>query len=658
MQSLMRAGVTGAGYALLGWFGLKYAYLPNSIPLLWLPTGWAIGMVWWWGRPALVGATLAIVGLSFWMEGWGWVGFVRAGIGWVAYDRIVWALKRWGFDANFSRPYDLWHFTVVLLTILMFTAVFQNGVNVLTGRREPSTFIEGWLLWWGGNYLGGLLMATPLFAQSHFRKIKPLRWGGIALIAGIMALLTYFVRWTDPSEYAPILLILSLPLLMGAVLSYEIVGLSIALLTLAFSLEPPIGIFGDTNNASMSPYTFFAYWLFLAVSYHTMMVLGVYVRQKRDFAEKLENAYLELEAILENAPTVAMQGYNSEGRVVFWNRASEAMYGYSREQAIGKTLDQLIFSPEQEQEYQELIRTLMRTGRPAPLKEWEIRTADGKTRYILSSLFPIRLRERTIIICADLDITERKRLEQQLLQSQKMESIGRLAGGIAHDFNNLLSAIIGFAELAMDRIPPDHPVQQDLRYILTASEKAATLVKQLLGFARKQFAQPRATDLNQVLKEMLPLLEQTLGEKIRIEAQLAHEPSVILIDPAQLEQIILNLVLNARDAMPSGGTITLRTEHYRATHQFPALPQDAPPGDYGCLIVKDEGVGIASDEIPHIFEPFFTTKGSQGHGLGLATVYGIVAQNHGFITVESELGYGTEFRIYCPCVNSKTHSKN
>lgn len=654
----MRAVVTGAGYALLGWFGLKYAYLPNSIPLLWLPTGWAIGMVWWWGRPALIGVTLAIVGLSFWIEGWGWTGFVRAGIGWVAYGGVMWALKRCGFDANFSRLRDLWCFTTASFAILMFTAVLQNGVNLLTGRREPSTFIEGWLLWWGGNYLGGLLMATPLLARSHFRRIKPLQWGGIALIAGVMALLTYLVRWTDPSEYALILLILALPLLMGAVLSYEIVGLSVTLLTLAFSLEPPIGIFGDTANASMSPYTFFAYWLFLAVSYHTMMVLGVYVRQKREFGEKLENAYMELEAILENAPTVAMQGYNGEGRVVFWNRASEVMYGYSREQTIGKTLDQLIFSPEQEQEYQELIRTLMRTGRPAPLKEWEIHTVDGKTRYILSSLFPIRLRESTIIICADIDITERKRLEQQLLQSQKMESIGRLAGGIAHDFNNLLSLIIGFAELAMERVPPDHPVQQDLRYILTASEKAATLVKQLLGFARKQFAQPRPTDLNQVLQEMLPLIERTLGEKIRIKAQIALEPGVILIDPAQMEQIILNLVLNARDAMPSGGTIILRTEHYHANAPFPALPQDAPPGDYECLIVKDEGGGIAPDEIPHIFEPFFTTKGSKGHGLGLATVYGIVAQNHGFITVKSELGRGTEFRIYFLCVNCETHAKN
>jgi len=141
-----------------------------------------------------------------------------------------------------------------------------------------------------------------------------------------------------------------------------------------------------------------------------MMLLGVYVRQKREFAEKLEDAHLQLEAILENAPTVAVQGYDAEGRVVFWNRASEQMYGYTREQAVGKTLDQLLFSPEQEQEYRAMIRTILQSQVPAPLKEWTIRTATGETRYVLSSLFPIHLRERTVVICADIDITERKRV--------------------------------------------------------------------------------------------------------------------------------------------------------------------------------------------------------------------------------------------------------
>lgn len=644
--------IVGVVYALLGWIGLHHAYLPTSVSLLWLPTGWAIGMVWWWGRSALLGAGLAVLALSLAVEGWGWYGLVRALISWLAYGSIVGLLRRNGFDPSFGRLREVFFYSFLSAGVLLLTAGLQNGVTWLSGRLPSEQFAISWLHWWGSNFLGGLLMGTPILAISHFRSLRWLQWGEIASIMGLVAGLTYGVRSLDPSEYAPLLLVLSLPLMVWAVLRQEIAGMSLPLLTLAVSLGPPFGIVGELDRANMTSSAFSTYWLFLVVSYHTMMILAVYVRQKREFAEKLEDAYLQLEAILENAPTVAIQGYDAEGRVVFWNRASEQMYGYTREQAVGKTLGQLLFSPEQEQEYHAMIRTILQSQKPAPLKEWTIATATGETRYILSSLFPIHLRERTVVICADIDITERKRLEQQLLQTQKMESIGRLAGGIAHDFNNLLAAIMGFAELASSRLPPDHPVQQDLSHILAGAEKAAGLVRQLLGFARKQFAQPRATDVNQVVQEMRPLLERSLGERIQLDLQLSAQPAIILIDPAQLEQILLNLVLNARDAMPQGGSITLRTEHLHSTHSLPALPTDAPPGKYVCLIVQDEGTGIASTDLPHIFEPFYTTKGVHGHGLGLATVYGIVVQNRGFIQVHSQPDVGTAFRIYFPLLEA------
>ncbi len=173
-------------------------------------------------------------------------------------------------------------------------------------------------------------------------------------------------------------------------------------------------------------------------------------------------------------------------------------------------------------------------------------------------------------------------------------------------------------------------------------------MRQLLGFARKQFAQPRPIDINQVIQGMLSLFEHTLGKNIKVNLDLSAAPLVVLIDPAQLEQILMNLVLNARDAMPGGGTITIRTYPHRIEQPIPALPKDAPPGDYACLSVRDEGIGIAPEDLPHIFEPFYTTKGAYGHGLGLAMVYGIVAQNHGFLQVFSQPGQGTEFRICFP----------
>jgi PAS domain S-box-containing protein len=648
MRSLAQVLITGTVYALLGWVGLHYAYLPTSISLLWLPTGWAIGMVWWWGRPALVGAALAVIVLSGLVEGWGWAGLARAGISWIAYGSITTLLRRLSFDSNFRYPRDLIVFSCVLGGVLAFTAVLQNSVTLLTGALSLSAFWENWWHWWGGNLLGGLLMATPLLAYQRFKTLKLKHWGEIALASGLVVMLTYFVRMIDPSHYAPLLLVAAFPVLMWATLRFEIAGLSLTLLALALGLGPPFGMIVPSGAEQMTAGVFFTYWLFLVMSYHTMMVLGIYVRQKREFAQKLEDAYLQMEAILENAPTVAIQGYDAEGRVVFWNRASEEMYGYTREQALGKTLSQLLFSPEQEQEYRVMIQEILRTGKPAPLREWEIRIADGQTRYILSSLFPVRLREGTVVICADIDITERKRLENQLLQAQKMESIGRLAGGVAHDFNNMLAAIMGYAELGMTRVPPDHPVQQDMQRILEAAERAANIVRQLLGFARKQFAQPRPTDINQVIQEMLPLFEHMLGKGVEVKLELHSAPQIVLIDPAQLEQILMNLVLNARDAMPNGGTITIRTYPHRVEKPIPALPKDAPPGEYECLSVRDEGIGIAPEDLPHIFEPFYTTKGVYGHGLGLATVYGIVDQNHGFLQVFSQPGQGTEFCICFP----------
>ncbi len=394
------------------------------------------------------------------------------------------------------------------------------------------------------------------------------------------------------------------------------------------------------------------------------MVVAVYVRQARETTarleeshSKLEQAYQQLEAIIENAPTVAIQGYDLEGRVLLWNQASEKFYGYSKEEALGKTLDELIFTPEQAQEYLQMLRQIAETGQPAPLKEWKIRTADGRTRYILSSLFPIRLRDETIFICADIDITERRQLEHQLFELQKMESIGRLAGGIAHDFNNLLTAVIGFVEIASSRLPPDHPAQADLANVVKSAEKAAGLTRQLLGFARRQMAQPRPIELNSLVRDLLPLLQGAVGETITIETNFTDKPTLFLIDPVQMEQILLNLALNARDAMPTGGTLRICTQRVHYDQPPPAQPTQAEAGDYVCLVVQDTGVGIPPDHLDHIFEPFFTTKGLAGHGMGLAVVYGIVAQNGGHIFVESEVGKGTTFRICFPALKEQTHSE-
>jgi two-component system cell cycle sensor histidine kinase/response regulator CckA len=247
------------------------------------------------------------------------------------------------------------------------------------------------------------------------------------------------------------------------------------------------------------------------------------------------------------------------------------------------------------------------------------------------------------------DITERKSLEDQFRQSQKMEGIGRLAGGIAHDFNNLLTAILGYAELMKAQLPDDEDLRSSLHEIHTAGERAAALTRQLLAFSRKQLLQPRILDLNAVVSEVERLLRRLIGEDVELTTRLDHNLGSVKADPGQLEQVIMNLAVNARDAMPDGGTLMIETVNAVLDSSFVRANPGARSGEYAVLIITDTGTGMNEEVRSHIFEPFFTTKEQgKGTGLGLATAYGIVKQSDGYITVDSEPGRGTTFRMYFP----------
>jgi len=247
------------------------------------------------------------------------------------------------------------------------------------------------------------------------------------------------------------------------------------------------------------------------------------------------------------------------------------------------------------------------------------------------------------------DITEQKAMERNFLQAQKMESVGRLAGGVAHDFNNILSAINGYAELALLGLEDDNPVRADVELILKAGQRASRLVQQLLAFSRKQVIERTPLDLNREIEEHRKMLSRLLGEDIEVRFLPAPDLGPVLADRSQVGQILLNLAVNSRDAMPAGGRLTIETANIDVDEDFSRLHNDLPPGPYVTLSVSDTGRGIAKTIIDHIFEPFFTTKEQgRGTGLGLATIHGIVKQHHGEITVYSEPGRGTTFRIYLP----------
>lgn len=355
--------------------------------------------------------------------------------------------------------------------------------------------------------------------------------------------------------------------------------------------------------------------------------------------DALEKSELELRAIFENALD-GMLLLDDDGTYIDVNPVACAILATPREQIIGRRIGSIGKS-----ELGAIWRALLATG----TKEGEcvLEFADGTTREIDYSGKTRILPGLHLILIRD--ITERKRLEAQLRQSQKMEAVGRLAGGVAHDFNNMLMVIRGYSELLQQRTAGDVVLSRYANSIINAADRAALITQQLLAFSRRQVIQPQVVSLNTVVEEMARLLHRIIGEDIALQLRLAPDLVTVKADPGQLGQIVLNLVVNARDAMPSGGTLEISTMN--ATRAVADSDAEVPvaSGTFAVLSVTDSGCGMDQESQAHIFEPFFTTKPQgKGTGLGLATVYGIVRQSGGWIEVISEIGKGSTFNAYFP----------
>jgi two-component system cell cycle sensor histidine kinase/response regulator CckA len=296
------------------------------------------------------------------------------------------------------------------------------------------------------------------------------------------------------------------------------------------------------------------------------------------------------------------------------------------------------------------------SGEIVPAIEHRILHKDGSIRWVRNKSVPRYDKDGRLVAYDGLisDITEKKRIEEQLYQSQKMESIGRLAGGVAHDFNNYLTAIIGFSEILMRKFKPEDAQFKILQKISSSAMKAAEVTRQLLTFSRKQIIEPRVLNLNDCIGDVRKMLERLIGEDVQLVTLLAPDIGSVRADPSQVEQIIINLAVNARDAMPQGGKLTIETANCGFDDETAAKYAGIPGGRYVLLSISDTGTGIPDGTIPFIFEPFFTTKEKdRGTGLGLSTVYGIVEQHKGKVVVASEEGKGSTFTICLPRVDEK-----
>jgi two-component system cell cycle sensor histidine kinase/response regulator CckA len=358
-------------------------------------------------------------------------------------------------------------------------------------------------------------------------------------------------------------------------------------------------------------------------------------------------------ALLFQEPSAGRLIVDRHGRLLRASEALQRMAGTAFDLSPGMPI-LLLFAPEERDAvWIELSPVLRGQTRPAPSRPFSARLAGSGTEPLTVAVTASPVREAdgagSGAMLTVRDITAQAQLEAQLAHSQRLQAAGQLAGGIAHDFNNLLTAILGATEAVAAQEGLSTEAQEELAQIRASAERGATLVRQLLAFGRQQTLQPRVLAVNDVLSGIAAMLRRLLGSRVRLELALEQPGPHIRVDPTALDQVLINLAVNARDAMPQGGVLTLRSGHITLYQPLPRGPETIPPGRYVMIEVQDTGTGIAPENLPRIFEPFFTTRREQGGtGLGLATVHGIVRQSDGFRGVESEPGTGTRLRVYLP----------
>ncbi|GLI53491.1 PAS domain S-box protein [Thermodesulfovibrio yellowstonii] len=386
------------------------------------------------------------------------------------------------------------------------------------------------------------------------------------------------------------------------------------------------------------------------------------ITERRKLLEELRESEEKYRTVVENASEAIIIA--QDGMLKFVNPKAMEISGYSEEELLSKPFVEFIHPDDREKTLD--LHLKMLNGEETSLTNYQLRIIhkQGNIKWIETNAALIKWQGNPAALNLMRDITDLKKAEEekenlykQLLHAQKMEAIGKLTAGIAHDFNNMLTSIKGFTQLAMMSLSENDPLRVYLKNVLESSEKAEKLVKQLLAFSRKQVLETKAININELIKGMEELIKRVIGEDIILNLKLAPDIGLIKVDPVQIENAIVNLIVNARDAMPKGGMLTIETYNFEIDEEFVKSHPGAQLGKQVVVSVKDTGVGIPEEIKDKIFDPFFTTKEEKGTGLGLSTVYGIVKQHGGNIWFESEVGRGTTFKIFIPAVTEETEQE-
>jgi len=652
---LARALALAAAYFVVAKIGLRYATIGPSISPVWPPTGLAVaalvllGPRYW---PAiLLGAFVANATTSIPLLAAGGIACGNAAEAMLAAYLLR---SRAGQHLALDDLRGVRTLVAVAAPVGALASATVGVTSLWLAHVVPGAGVWSALsLWWAGDYLGALVVAPVLLtwvgpAGERIGRRTALE---MSLLVGgaVLATMAIFggllpVSLLPPAEY-PFLLF---PFVVGAALRFGPRGASLLTVTVATLVVGYTARGGGPFVMQTVPSTNTALLLYVGILAVTGLSLGPATPRHERAERALRTANEQLAAVIQSSP-LAIYTLGPASTVLTWNRAAEALYGWRAEEVIGRPL------PTIGQDVEDHGRLRDRVLRGEALRGVEVtrRRKDGTSVNVSLSVAPLHdaLGRVTGMLSLAADVTEMRQLEGQYRQAQKMEAVGRLAGGIAHDFNNLLTAIIGTTALVLEDLELDARARLDIQEIEKAAKRAAGLTRQLLIFSRQQVLEPRALDLNALVGNLEKMLQRLIGEDVELVTKPAAGLGAVRADPGQLEQAIVNLVVNARDAMPQGGRLTIETAQVELDRGYVAGHVPTQPGRYVLLAISDTGVGMDAATKARLFEPFFTTKEpGRGTGLGLATVYGIVKQSGGYIWAYSELGHGTTFKMYLPRV--------